>query len=394
VKILHIVAALAKRYGGPSKACLEMARATAKLGHEVTIFTTNIDGEFDLDVPANKAVWDQGVRIFYFKVGTPRFWKLSFPLARAIAKHVAEFDVVHVHSLYLFPNMVTGYFCRKNKIPYIARPHGTLDPFLWKRHRFRKTIVEFLFENKNLKNAAAIHYTTLEEKELAKKWTFNRPGIIIPNGLYPEDYANLPTKGTLQQKYPELKNKKIILFFGRVSFKKGFDVLIPAFSKLAKELSDCHLVIAGPDLEGLTETFTEEFEANGIKCGGKNSQVTFTGMLEGIMKLAVLNDSDLFVLPSYTENFGISVIEAMACSLPVLISNKVNIWDKVVEADAGWAGPTDAEWFYLKMKELVLDKELRKKMGENGKKLVSDQYSWPQIARKLEKEYFKLCAKK
>ncbi|MBU1109747.1 MAG: glycosyltransferase [Candidatus Riflebacteria bacterium] len=387
MKILHLISSLASRFGGPSKACIEMADAVNKLGHEVSIYSTTMDGKNDLSKADFCDKLSEKIDLQLFQVNWPRFWIPSLSMARALKKKIKEFDIVHIHSLYLFHNLVGAYYCRTFCIPYIIRPHGTLDPFLYKRHRFRKALFEILFENRNLKNADAIHFTTTDEMELAKPHTFEAPGIVIPNGLHLEEYEVLPDKGYFRAKYPETIGKKLILFFSRINFKKGLDILIPAFIKLARKHPDYHLVLVGPDDSNLTPGIKKELLQAGLALEGPYQRTTFTGMLSGKDKLAVLNDSDVFVLPSYSENFGIAVIEAMICKLPVIISDKVNIWREVVEDGAGLAGPCLVEWFSEAIERLLNNPEQCAAMGQAGQKSVKNRYSWDQIAIQLENAY-------
>lgn len=384
---MHLISSLATRFGGPSKACVEMAEATAKLGHDVTIYTTNIDGTNDLNVPTDKFIRRNGVTYKYFQVNSPRFWRPSLSMAKALKNDIPKFDLVHMHSLYLFHNLVGGYYCRKYNTPYIIRIHGTLDPFLYNRHRWRKTIIERLYENKNLKHASAIHYTTQEEKILAETHCFASPGIVVPNGLDISMYNALPKKGMFRELYPETIGKQIILFFSRLNFKKGLDILTPAFIELAKQNKDYHLVLAGPDNEGLGNWVKEQIKNAGLAIYGKNTRVTITGMLTGKKKLAVLNDANVFALPSYSENFGIAVIEAMLCGLPVIISNKVNIWRDIKEDNAGLIGPCDVKWFRNSIKKLLADKALCNKLSKAGIQSVKKRYDWNKIAISLSKHY-------
>jgi glycosyltransferase involved in cell wall biosynthesis len=326
-----------------------MARAVASLGHKVCIYTTNLDGQTELDVPLDQPVFKDGVSIHYFPVQSPRFWRTSIPLGKALQRDIPEYDIVHIHSLYLFHNMVAAHYCSKYNIPYLIRPHGTLDPYIYKRHRLRKRVMELLFEHRNIRHAAAVHYTTEEEKRLARPYTLNAPGIVVPNGLDLSEYESLPKLRTFRSKYSETFGKKIVLFFGRLNFKKGLDILIPAFAKVARMYDDVHLVIAGPDNEGLGDKVRGWLKDDEIL-----DRATFTGMLIGNDKLAVLQDADLFVLPSYSENFGISVIEAMACGLPVIISDNVNIWREVESGGAGKVCPCNVDSFAEMIKSILM----------------------------------------
>jgi glycosyltransferase involved in cell wall biosynthesis len=389
MKILHVIANLAPRYGGPPKACFEMAKAVAHLGHKVTIYTTNQDGPTELDVPMDHSVFRDGVEIRFFPIQQPRFLGTSFPMAKALRSLIPKVDVVHIHSLYLFHDTIAAHYCRVYNVPYLVRPHGTLDPFLYRRHRFRKSIMELLFENRNIKRAAAIHFTTEEEQQLAAPYIFKTPSIVIPNGLNLTEYENLPALGTFKIRYPKINGKKIILFFGRINFKKGLDILVQAFAKVARMREDVHLVIAGPDNEGLGAKVRDWLKDEGIF-----ERATFTGMLQGEDKLAVLQDAEMFVLPSYSENFGISVVEAMACGLPVIISDKVNIWREIEKGQAGWVAPCDAEQFSKRMMELLDNPEKAKDMGTNGKALVKEKFQWSGVALAMEKAYYSILSDK
>lgn len=382
MKVLHVIANLAARYGGPPKACFEMARAVARLGHEVSIYTTNQDGPIELDVPIGSQVFKDGVEIRYFPIQHPRFWGFSLPLAGALREAIREYNIVHIHSLYLFHNAVAAHYCRKHDVPYLIRPHGTLDPYIFERHRFRKTAMEKLFEHKNIKHAAAIHFTTEEEKLLAQPYVFETPSIVVPHGLELAEYQDLPAPGVFGARFSEVGQKKIVLFFSRINFKKGLDILVRAFSIVARSRDDVHLVIVGPDDEGLGDKVRKWLKDEGIF-----ERATFTGMLQGNDKLAVLRDAEIFVLPSYSENFGISVVEAMACGVPVLISDKVNIWREVEANKAGKVAPCDVERFAEEMSGLLGEPEEAKRMGDNGKALVKNRFQWSSVATDLEAAY-------
>ncbi len=354
----------------------------ASLAHAVSIYTTNQDGPTELNVPTNQPVFKDGVEIRYFPVQHPRFWGFSMLLGRALRKAIREYDIVHVHSLYVFHNVVAAHYCRKYNVPYLIRPHGTLDPFIYKRHRLRKSLMELLFERRNIKHAAAIHFTTEDEKILAAPYIFHTPGIVLPLGLELSEYESVLERGTFRSQYPETIGKKIILFFGRLNFKKGLDILVKAFGEVAKKRDDVYLVLAGPDNEGYGEKVRYW-----LNCEGVLDRATFTGMLTGKDKLSVLRDADVFVLPSYTENFGISVIEAMACGVPVVISDKVNIFREVAASGAGRVAPCDADRFAEMILDLLGNPEAAKQMGEKGKALVKERYQWSKVAVAMEDAY-------
>ena len=382
MKILHVIASLAPRYGGPSKACWETARAVAQLGHKVSIYTTNQDGPGTLHVPTDHPVCPEGVEVRYFPVQPPRFWSTSWPLARALRQEIKTVDLVHVHNLYLFHDLIAGYYCRIFGVPYLIQPHGTLDPFIYQRHRGRKRFMEWGFQNRAIREASALLFTTAEERELAAPFTFGTPGVVVPLGIDLDEFTGLPELGSFRRRHPEIGDKRIILFFGRINFKKGLDILASAFGAVACQRQDVHLVIAGPDNEGWGARVRPWLEEAGVL-----GCTTFTGMLLGPDKLAVLQDAAMFVLPSYSENFGIAVIEAMAAGLPVIISDRVNIWQEVQAGGAGRVIPCDATPLADQILDLLDHPEAAQHMGQKGRALVKERFQWPRIGRSLAEAY-------
>jgi glycosyltransferase involved in cell wall biosynthesis len=352
-----------------------MARALARRGHDVAIYTT----DFGQPAEAPREEIRDGVRIRLFPLQAPRIWLASWPMRRALARDLPGFDLLHLHSLYLFHDWAAGGLALKLGKPYLVRPHGSLDPYIHRRRRLKKAFFDLWFQNRILAGAAAIHYTAEDEMRLAQPFVQGAPGVVIPNGLDPADYAGLPPKGRFRARHPEIGDRQILLFLGRVNFKKGLDILARAVGRLARQ--DLHLVIAGPDGGYLAET--RRFVAD----AGIADRTTFTGMLAGEEKLAAFADASLFLLPSYSENFGIAVVEAMACGLPVLISDRVNIWREVVADGAGRAAPCDPAAFAEHITAMLGEPESLAAMGAAGRAAVARRYNWASIALRLEQVY-------
>lgn len=387
MKILHVIANLAPRYGGPAKACVAMAQAVARLGHEVSIYTTNQDGPGELAAPLDRPVRQEGVEIRYFPIQSPRFWGTSWPLGRALARDLRDYDLCHIHSLYLFHDLVAGHYCRKYGVPYLMRPHGTLDPYLHRRHRWRKALMEAWFENRNIRQAAALHFTSEEEKRLAGPYIGGAPGAVVPLGVDLREFQDLPETGRFRARFPEIGAKQIVLFLGRINFKKGLDLLAPAMAQVLEHRRDVHLVVAGPDNDGWGGRVKGWLKEAGIL-----EHTTFPGMLLGAEKLSALRDARLFVLPSYSENFGLAVVEAMACGLPVVISDKVNIWREVEAAGAGLVGPIEPASLAANLERLLSAPDLAVEMGRRGRALVAQRFQWDGIALALQDLYAGIIA--
>lgn len=385
MRILHVIADLAQERGGPAEACVHMARGLAERGHEVRVLAT--DRGMNEGRPAWWSNSLEGARldIRLHPLQFPRFFATSFPLARALVDAVRTSDIVHLHSLYLFHDMVTSRYCRRFGVPYIVRPHGTLDPFIWRRHRGRKQIVELLFQNRVLRQAAAIHYTTEEEMRLAQPHAKNAKGFVVPIGLDFEAYGPRPPDA-FRARWGEVGKRRILLFLGRLHPKKGLDILAEAFGALTRLRDDIHLVVAGPD-DGARATT----EAALIRLGVRD-RATFTGMLRGNDKLDAFHAAEVFVLPSRSENFGIAVVEAMACGVPVVVSDQVNIWREVVSAGAGAVASCEPAALSDAIKAMLDNPAQREEMGRRGAQIARARYDHRRVAAELEAAYRSVTA--
>ena len=385
MRILHVISSVAPAFGGPSKAVLEMCRELARRGEDVEIYTTDVDVRGRLNVPLQTPLDFDGVRITYFPVQAISLYKISLSLARALRESIPSFDVVHIHSLYQFPASVAAFYCRRYRVPYIIRPHGTLDPFMFQHHRARKWIYETLCERRNLAAAATLHFTTEDEKLLAETTGFRFRGTVIPLGVTIDETPEPLAK--LAERWPETAGKKIILFLGRINFKKGLDILCPAFAVIAHQREDVHLLLAGPDNEAYGRQVNQWLTHERIV-----HRVTFSGMLTGIAKKTVLAESFMFVLPSYTENFGIAVVEAMAAGLPVVISNKVNIWREVEQGRAGIVVSPEPLATAAAIRRLLEDPQTAARMGKRGMELARQRFSWNTAGAALVESYKQIVA--
>ena len=390
MKILHVIGNISPRFGGPSVVCKEICRELSEAGHDVVVYTTNADYPHGiLDVPVNKPVSQGNYFIYYFSIQFESYL-FSFNLLVNLFHHIKKYDIVHIHGLYRFPQTVAAYLARLYKIPYIITTHGSLEPFLYnqKRYFLAKRIHEMLVEFPNINKASGIHCTSKQEKESIRNLNLKASGIVIPNGLDISVYNTLPSKGTFRKKN-NLGKKKLILHLGRIHFVKGLDILIKAFATVGRRRDDLHLILAGPDNDGYGEIVRSLILQEGVE-----NNVTFTGTLSGMEKLAALNDADIFVLPSYSESFGVAIIEAMACNLPVVISNRVNIWREIQDAGAGLVTSCDADEVAMALKCLLDDVSIRFRMGVRGRAAAKEQYAWPRIVDQMTQVYRILIAEK
>jgi len=376
------------RYGGPIASNHNLNRALVKKGIDVTVYTTNVG--LDKKISLNQEVNVNGVKVTYFNfikffefLGTTG-WQFSLELTHALKRNLNSVDIVYLPAVWNYPTTVAVYYCRKYRKPYIVALKGVLYPYTKNKNAWKKWPYYKLFAEKNIKNATAIHYTSEDEAIRCHSLFLGlkNQAIIIPNGIELSEFNNLPARDNLRKRYPILKDKKIILFLGRINWIKGLDILVKAYSRLVKERDDVHLLIVGSDEKGYGEKVRSWLKNEGVL-----ERVTFAGMLSGREKLEAFAGSDVFVLPSYSENFGMAVVEAMACNLPVIISDKVGIYEEVEKAKAGFIIHTDENELYSAMVKILDNKQESLEMGRRGRKLVEEHFASEKVADKMIKVF-------
>jgi len=388
MKILHVVPSYfpATRYGGPIWSVHGLCSGLAAHGHEVHVFTTNVDGPGDSDVPLEVPVMMDGVKIWYFPSKHLRRLYWSPSMAKALTERVNDFDLVHLHSIYLWPTWAAARAARKNNVPYVISPRGMLVKDLIKRKSMLiKTAWITLIERRNLEWAAAIHVTSQLEKADVSWFNFRlRDIFIVPNGV--NCNADSPGEKLLNPLIqPILKNGPYLLFLGRLNWKKGLDRLIPALSKIP----NIPLVIVGNDEENyrvVLDRLIQEYDVA--------DRVVFTGSALGFDKTTLLKNAAVLVVPSYSENFGNVVLEAMAEGCPVAVTPEVGASSIVQETGAGIIVNGDPECLAEALIQLLDQPQLREQMGRLGKIAVTNSYSWGAIADSMLIEYHKLLSSK
>jgi glycosyltransferase involved in cell wall biosynthesis len=390
MKILQIVPSISLIYGGPSQMVLGLAPALVKQGVEVTILTTDSNGDNgqkSLDVPLNKAIKKDGYEIIYFRCSPFRRYKFSLDLLNWLKQHASEYDLAHIHALFSPVTSLAARICRQQKLPYILRPLGTLDPADLRKKKQLKQVYAALLERPNLAGAAAIHFTSNQEAKVSERFGVKTHDLVLPLGVIPnqrESSNNLLDKFKIPQDIP------LVLFMSRIDPKKGFDLLIPALEKLLSQGLKFHFVLAGTNPQNPNY---EEGIQKQIKNSSLHPHTTITGFVTGELKSALLQAADLFVLPSYYENFGIAVAEAMVAGKPVVISDQVHIWHEIHNSKSGWVTKTEVESLTNALQFALQNPEECKNRGNNARKYALENYSWDAIARQLIQEYQKLINK-
>lgn len=376
MKLLCVVPAYwpAFSLGGPIFSVHAMNRQLVKKGIDVTVYTT-CAGQ-DEKCVVNQQVDIDAVKVTYFTffkvlefLGESGF-QFSPALSRALDQTVKNFDMVYIVAVWNYPVLAAAYYCRKYAKPYILSPRGLLYPYTAGKKSWKKQPYWLLAVRRAVNQAALIHYTTEDEAlkthpalRLTNKWA------VVACGVEPDNLAGGIKEDFIGQ-YPGLRNKKIILFLGRINWKKGLDILLKAFSILAKKRDDVRLCIAGK-----SDTTYQQKVYNIIRDTGIADKVIFTGMLDVSAKSDAYAAADIFVLPSYSENFGVAVAEAMSCGVPVIISDQVGIQKDVAASGAGMVIRTDEHSLLEAMEKLLQGSQIGKEMGCRGRQLVREKYS-------------------
>ncbi len=410
MRILQIVPSVSLVYGGPSQMVLGLSKALANQGVDVTILTTDSNGDFGqapLDVPLDKPVSQDGYQVRYFRCSPFRRYKFSLDLLRWLWQHAGEFDLAHIHALFSPVSTAAATVARKRNLPYILRPLGTLDPADLQKKRRLKQVYVGLWEGANLAGAAGIHFTSEQEAKISQRFGTNAPDIVIPLGVTPPEDVGMLNATSLRQggfctndiinseiKVPKpaptdvLENvstqSPILLFMSRIDPKKGLDLLIPALETLLAEELGFQFILAGanPQDPEYERQIQQQIQASSL-----SSQTTITGFVEGEVKATLLHKADLFVLPSYYENFGIAVAEAMVAGVPVVISDQVHICQEVKGAEAGWVCGCDVASLTQTLREALRDAGEQKRRGVNARDYALEHYSWDAIAQTMIEAY-------
>ena len=384
MKILHVVASYlpATRYGGTIVSVHGLCRALAERGHEVHVFTTSVDGDRDSNVPHETPVNVDGVTVWYFR--SPRFRRVYWApgLRRMLRGHVGEFDVVHTHAIYLWPLWTAARLAQQAGVPYVVSPRGMLEKELieHKSAVWKAGLIGFI-EKRTLEHAAAVHMTSVREAEQAAAFGFQLPPVsVIPNGVA----LDPPSGARVSEGISNIAGgAPFVLFLGRVNWKKGLDRLINALP----HMRDARLVIAGNDEEEYTLVLDDLARQAGV-----SDRVIFTGPIHGKDKAALLSSARVLALPSYSENFGNVVVEAMAAGCPVVVTREVGMADAVEEIGAGIVAEGTPAALGSAISALIADEPRRSQMGEKGRAAAADRFSWSAVAAQMEQMYQSVAA--
>jgi glycosyltransferase involved in cell wall biosynthesis len=383
LRLLNVASSLDPAAGGISESIVRLSKAVINLGHEVETVT--------VDDP--ESAWKEKVSIPAHLKGPPRGpLEYSAEFDQWLKENCGRFDAIISHGLWRFNSRATRLAARAAGRPYFVFPHGMLDPW-FKRYypvkHLKKSVFWWMSEYAVLRDARAVLFTCQEEMILAREsfWPYHCVERVVPLGTGEPPKNVEEQRGAFAKAFPNLPEKRVILFLGRLHEKKGCDLLLNAFLQLLQSKApdlwqNLHLMMAGPCSQ---PEYLKKLEEIASKCETISpGSVSFPGMLSGDLKWGTLRQAEVFVLPSHQENFGIAVAEALACGTPVLISRPVNIWREIESSGAGLVEDDTLEGtFRLLARWLQLDEAARKEMSRKAVASFKQNFEITQTAVSL-----------
>jgi glycosyltransferase involved in cell wall biosynthesis len=383
MRILHVITSLDARHGGPTAALAGLAVAQAQTGSNVTILATWRGGEDPASVEED--LREVGISVVSCGPGAGPLVRHR-ALAPAMEKAVEAADVVHIHSLWEEAPHQAAKMARRRGVPYVIEPNGMLTPWSLGQRRWRKRFSLAWRVRDDLNGAAGLHYSSQWERDACAGLQLRAKPIVEPIGLTIDEFTSAPPRGSFRARYPQIGQRPMIAFLGRIHPGKGLEYLLPALAHMRVDRgSDSILVVAGPDFQGYGAMVAARAVQLGIR-----ERLIFVGSLSCPDRIAMLGDADLFCLPSDHENFGLVVIEALAAGTQVIISPHVGI-RREVEALGGAVVAQDPATLGAALQRWLDDEPARRALMEKARPFVLEHYDWTKIAERWAEHYRRLA---
>ena len=369
-------------YGGPSRSIPTLCENLGALGCDVTVYTTNSNGSTVLPVTPNQVNLVDGVEVYYFQRSVRGTYFYSANLGQACHRHAREFDLVYVASNWGYPFVPACRSAYRAGVPYVVTPRTSFMRRAWQGKYLKKYVYHRLVEQRLINRAAALHYTTvLEETESA--WLELPPhSFVVPNPLNVSEFEQLPPRGSFHVRLKLDEDASIVLYLGRVEPRKGLDLTLTSFAAIAKEYPKAMLVLAGPEEDGYLRVLQRMAIDLDLE-----KRLIFTGYLGAPERLEAFADADIFMLTSYSENFGMSVVEAMAAGVPVVVSDRVGLADDIQHEQMGVVVPLDVEAIARHLRELLGNPDQRQRLGQRAAQIVREKYAPRPVAEAMRDKF-------
>ena len=386
MKVLHIVAYFAPAfvYGGPPRTVLGLCRGLQKAGVDVEVFTTTANGSSDFPPSPKSGESFDGIPVRYFARHFPKQFFRAPDLAVALSTSLHHYDLIHVHGLWNFTVWSAVQVVRKVSLPYIVSPRGMLDSGSLAHQKWRKIVGYHLIERSGLKAAARLHATSDYEMNRLATLGFADKTFALPNGV--DVPSDTPVRGCFRRKINVEQSAPLVTYLGRIHPTKRLDLLAAAFQRVHANCPAARLVIAGPDDEQTQHKLCPLFQPFG-------AAVTWTGELPPEEKWALLHDSTVLVMCSDSESFGVTVVEAMAANVPVVVTRTCP-WEVIEKVQCGFWVEQDAAIISEAIRRIVYNPSEAAEMGLRGGALAKAQYSWSSIATAMLNHYGEVLAER
>lgn len=389
MKVLHVIPSVGPVRGGPSRAVLEMVRELRLQGVDAEILATDDNGVDRLPVVLSQRVEyaidsDQTVPVWFFPRYSPsiaavREFAFSASLTSWLWRRITDYDIVHVHALFSYASTLAMTIARLRGVPYVQRPIGQLCHWSLQQSPLKKQLYLNAIERANLQSSQFLHFTSVQEQQEAQSLGLKTPGCVLPHGLTLP--RAIPEAGKqLRQQLQIDQNIPIILFLSRLHPKKGLENLIAALG--ACQNFPFAFVIAGNG--------TPEYEAEihrHLVAAGIEQRTHSIGFVSGERKNLMLQGADLFALTSYSENFGIAVLEALAAGTPALLTEGVALSTTVAERQLGWVTQPEQSSITASLQQFFANPILAQAMGDRARQVVQQEFTWSQVIAKLIDRY-------
>ncbi len=384
MRVLHVTPSVPQVRGGTSQAVLGLVKALRQHHIEAEIATTDDNGDDLLTVPLQTRIDYEQVPVWFFHRFSPslkpmREFAFSSGLTAWLWQNLANYDLVHVHALFSYPSTVAMAIARRQKIPYVLSPHGLLCEWSLQQSARKKQIYRQLIEQKNLDGSQGIHFTAEQEQQEAASLNIAAPSFIIPLGLTPPTVLS-NARQLLREQLQIPAQEFVILFMSRLHPKKGLEYLIQALGALTHERFT--FILAGSGAPEYLDQVKSLLALHQL-----SDRTHLAGFVGGETKNLFLQGSDLFALPSYSENFGVVVLEAMAAKLPVLLTPGVALAPMVHQHQVGWVVEQNVKAITTAIADALHCPQQRKEMGDRAYQLISEQFTWSAIGSQMQQVY-------
>jgi glycosyltransferase involved in cell wall biosynthesis len=386
MRVAHVIPGLAATTGGPAIGTVETALALRHVGVATTIFTTDLPGPANgrtrrRVTPDEFAGGAASLDIRVLPVRSPRRLGFAPSLSRALKRELTEYALVHIHSLYLFPDFAAYRAALRAGVPYIVSSHGMLDPWIRQRGRARKALADWLWQRKMLERADVIVFGAMQEAQLAADVAPAVPRVAVPAPIDWQSFGSLPPSSDFRRRYLGGFEGRLVLFMGRLTPKKRVDLLIAAFAQVARTHENCMLAIAGPDEAHMRARLEVIAERERVR-----KHMAFVGMLRGEDKRAALGAADMWVLPSHSEGGSVAFMEALAAGVATIAPASVTIAADAVAAGASFQCDLTVQGLAHAMATLIDDNDRRTEIGRAAR-LYAKRFDRDVVAGDLARIY-------